>query len=234
VQPLYSQTYTFYTTSDDGVRLWVNGVQVINNWTDHGPTENSGTISLAANQKYNITMEFYENGGGAVAKLSWSSASQPKQIIPQGQLFPVQSGAIYRLTPKIATGRAAQARGAGTGDGTQIEIWDWSAGNHQKWRITDVGSGYYKLTAQHITSKVLDVNGGGSADGTKIQIWQDNSSAAQKWKVVDMGGGFFKLQPQCAPGSCLDVQTSGTANGTVVQLYGDNGTDAQRWRLERQ
>ncbi len=33
-------------------------------------------------------MEFYENGGGATAKLSWSSASQPKVIIPQSQLYP--------------------------------------------------------------------------------------------------------------------------------------------------
>src|SRR5205814_5590868 len=52
VQPQYSQTYTFYTTSDDGVRLWVNGIQIINNWTDHGSTENSGTITLVAVVKY--------------------------------------------------------------------------------------------------------------------------------------------------------------------------------------
>ena len=82
VEALFSQTYTFYTSSDDGVRLWVNGQQVINNWTDHGPTENRGKIALAAGQKYDIRLEFYENGGGATATLSWSSASQPKQIIP--------------------------------------------------------------------------------------------------------------------------------------------------------
>ncbi len=97
VQPLYSQTYTFYTTSDDGVRLWVNGVQLVNNWTDHGPTENSGTIVLTAGQKYDILIEYYENGGGAVAKLSWSSTSQAKQIIPQSQLYPAGS------TPKTNT-----------------------------------------------------------------------------------------------------------------------------------
>jgi hypothetical protein len=91
VQPRYSQTYTFYTTSDDGVRLWVNGQQVINNWTDHAPTENSGTITLTAGQKYDIKLEFYENGGGAVSKLSWSSSSQAKEIIPQSQLYPAAS-----------------------------------------------------------------------------------------------------------------------------------------------
>jgi hypothetical protein len=87
VQPLYSETYTFYTTSDDGVRLWVNGVQVINNWTDHAATENSGTITLTGGQKYNIVMEYYENAGDAVAKLAWSSPSQGKEIIPNSQLF---------------------------------------------------------------------------------------------------------------------------------------------------
>lgn len=88
VEPAYSQTYTFYTTSDDGIRLWINGQLVINNWTDHAPIENSGTIILVANQRYDVLLEFYENGGGAVAQLSWSSASQPKQIIPSNRLFP--------------------------------------------------------------------------------------------------------------------------------------------------
>ena len=88
VLPAYSQTYTFYTTSDDGVRLWVNGQQLINNWNDYPPTENQGTINLVAGQRYDIRIEYYENGSGAVAQLSWSSLSQPKQIIPQNRLFP--------------------------------------------------------------------------------------------------------------------------------------------------
>jgi hypothetical protein len=87
VQACYSQTYTFYTQSDDGIRLWVNGTQVINNWTDHGSTTNTGTINLSAGQKYDIILEFYENGGQALAQLSWSCASQAQQIIPQSQLY---------------------------------------------------------------------------------------------------------------------------------------------------
>ncbi|RKH46060.1 DNRLRE domain-containing protein [Corallococcus sicarius] len=88
VMPLYSQTYTFFTQSDDGVRLWVNGQQLVNNWTDHASVENSGTITLTANQKYDVRMEYYDSTGSSVVKLSWASASQPKQIIPVDQLFP--------------------------------------------------------------------------------------------------------------------------------------------------
>ena len=65
-------SYTFQTISDDGVRLWVNGQQIINNWTDHSvTTNNSSSVVLTSGQSYTIVMEFYENGGSAVAKLNW-------------------------------------------------------------------------------------------------------------------------------------------------------------------
>ena len=81
--------YTFSTISDDGVRLWVNGIQVINNWTDHAPTtNNSSAISLTAGQKYDVKMEFYESGGGAQAKLLWTYPGQTQQAIPTARLYP--------------------------------------------------------------------------------------------------------------------------------------------------
>ena len=88
VMPLYSETYTFYAATDDGVRLWVNGVKLIDNWVNQGTTEAAASISLSAGQQYDIVLEYYENTGEAVAKLLWSGASTPKSIIPQAQLYP--------------------------------------------------------------------------------------------------------------------------------------------------
>ena len=88
VQAQVSQTYTFHTTSDDGVRLWVDGKLLIDNWANHAAAENSGTIALMAGQRYTVEMEFYEDGGFATAKLSWSGPATPKQIVPQSQLYP--------------------------------------------------------------------------------------------------------------------------------------------------
>lgn len=34
MQPKTSGNYTFFTQADDGVRLWVNGRQPINDWED--------------------------------------------------------------------------------------------------------------------------------------------------------------------------------------------------------
>ncbi|HHW49482.1 MAG TPA: DUF4469 domain-containing protein [Clostridiaceae bacterium] len=87
IQPLYTEKYTFHTISDDGIRVWINGKLVIDHWSDHSAEEKTGSIDLVAGQKYDITVEYYENGGQAVAKLLWSSASQAKEIIPQSQLY---------------------------------------------------------------------------------------------------------------------------------------------------
>ena len=88
VQRQVTETYTFYTQSDDGVRLWVNGTLLVNNWTDHSPTENTGTIALTAGQRYDIRMDVYESSGNALARLSWSAPGLAKEVVPQTSLYP--------------------------------------------------------------------------------------------------------------------------------------------------
>lgn len=87
VQPRYSERYTFYTNSDDGVRLWINGVLLIDNWTLHGATENNGSINLTAGVQYSIRLEYFENTGNTAMQLSWSGSSTPKSIVPRQQLY---------------------------------------------------------------------------------------------------------------------------------------------------
>jgi hypothetical protein len=109
VQPLFNETYTFYTRTDDGVRLYVNNQTIVNKWVDQSPTEWSGSITLGAHQRYSIIMEYYENGGGAVAQLSWSSPSTSKQIIPASQLYPVHDASPSVLVSAPTNGSSFQA-----------------------------------------------------------------------------------------------------------------------------
>ena len=129
VQPQFSETHTFYTRTDDGVRLWVNGQLLVDKWIDQGPTEWSGTIALTANTKYNIQMDYYENGGGAVAQLSWSSPSTPKAIIPQSRLFTSFSGIPKPWTSQdigavAAAGSSSYSVGNWTVNGSGADIWN--------------------------------------------------------------------------------------------------------------
>ena len=89
VEAPVSGNYTFSTSTDDGVRLWVNGVQLINDWNGHAPTTNNGaSMALTAGQKYTIRMEYFEGAIGAVARLLWAYPGQNQQIIPQNRLYP--------------------------------------------------------------------------------------------------------------------------------------------------
>jgi phage-related protein len=120
VQPQFSEQYTFYTVSSDGVRLWVNGQLLIDNWTNHDPTENSGSITLVAGQQYDITLEFFENTGVAVSRLLWSSPSTAKAVIPRTQLY-AAAGSI---------GGGGGGTGTPSGDGLRGEYydnWDFTA-----------------------------------------------------------------------------------------------------------
>lgn len=104
VQPKTSGTYTFYTLSDDGVRLWVNGQLIINNWTEHAETEDRGAIVLTAGEKVSLRLDYFEKQGVAKIRLYWSGPGQAKAIVPQSQLYPnyvVHLDAAYpQILPK--------------------------------------------------------------------------------------------------------------------------------------
>jgi hypothetical protein len=82
-----SETYTIIARSDDGMRVWINNQQIINDWTEHAATDVSGTISMQMGQQYDIRVEYFESGGEASVQLSWSTPTISRQVIPQSQLY---------------------------------------------------------------------------------------------------------------------------------------------------
>jgi hypothetical protein len=109
VQPQFSENYTFYANTDDGVRLWVNGQLLVDEWVDQSYIEWSGSIPLQAGSLYPIAMQYYQNAGDSWAHLAWSSPSLGKGAIPQSQLYP-RSPARLSLF------------GAPAGDGLKIRV----------------------------------------------------------------------------------------------------------------
>jgi len=86
-----STFYTFSALTSDGVRLYLNGQMIVDRFTDQNSRwTDSAPISLTAGQMVNITMEYYENTGNAVAKLKWIGpgfAGRNGDFIPQVYLF---------------------------------------------------------------------------------------------------------------------------------------------------
>jgi len=83
----HSETYTFYTTANDGVRLWVDGKLIVNRWSN-GSTTNTATIPLVAGKWYPIKLEYYEGVKTANVKLEYSSPSTARKVIPSDHLSP--------------------------------------------------------------------------------------------------------------------------------------------------
>ena len=84
----YSEIYTFQTHAEDGVRLWIDGKQIINRWEDAPPYLQEANVPLQAGHKYDIRIDYHNKMGEAIMRLRWSSPSQRKEIIAASQLSP--------------------------------------------------------------------------------------------------------------------------------------------------
>jgi RHS repeat-associated protein len=141
VEPQFSETYTFYVNKDDGARLWINSQLVVDRW-NCGCGEYSGTITLSGGTQYPIQLEFYENTGNAYVTLSWSSASQAKQVVPSSQLFPGEPTPTptNTLTPTLAntktptSTRTPTSTSVASGTGLTGEYFDSFSGD----QLTDL------------------------------------------------------------------------------------------------
>jgi hypothetical protein len=86
IDPPVSGPYRLTTVSDDGVRLWLDGRLVIENWGDHAPTEDHAAVDLEAGRAAEVKVEYYQAGGGAVARLRWTRPDGVNEVIPAERL----------------------------------------------------------------------------------------------------------------------------------------------------
>ena len=74
--------YTFFITGDDGVRLFVDNVLLIDQWRDMNSEEHRMRMKLHAGHAYPIKLEYFENRKFASVKLQWQGPGISKQVIP--------------------------------------------------------------------------------------------------------------------------------------------------------
>ena len=94
VRPPVTGTYKFWTRSNDGDRLWVNGHLLIDDWASDSSGWQKAEIDLVAGQKVSIRMEYFEETNGARAQLAWSYPGQSRIIIPRAYLNPRAGGLL--------------------------------------------------------------------------------------------------------------------------------------------
>ncbi len=169
--------YRFTATSDDGMRVWVDGDLIINEWSDHPPKTVSVNKNLGAGHHL-VTVEFYENGGGAVAKVSWALA--PVNITHRGGEY---------FNNMTLSGTPALVR-----DDAQINF-DWGGGSPApgiigadgfsvRWtRSLELPAGSYRFTATADDGVRVWVN-----NHLLIDAWRDQAPRAYSGDLYLPGG----------------------------------------------
>ena len=105
-------TFSFHADADDGVRLWVNNVKLVDTWGAQPRSVRSGSVDLAAGQEYDLRLEHLEQDGDASMRLLWSGPSTPRK--------PVPASALSLAAPKQLT----QVRAVATSDTAISLSWD--------------------------------------------------------------------------------------------------------------
>jgi hypothetical protein len=95
--------HTFRTIADDGVRVFVNGVGIIDGWVDQPPTTYIREVELPVGT-HEVRIEYYESAGGAVLRYSVvppAPTTPPDTPIHELPRIPWEGGAaFYEQFPK--------------------------------------------------------------------------------------------------------------------------------------
>jgi hypothetical protein len=170
-------TYRLTATSDDGVRVWVDDQLLIDQWHDHPATTYSAEKVLGTGHHL-VKVEYYENSGAAVAKISWT------QVVDTVQHW---RGEYYNN--RTLSGSPSLVR-----DDAQISF-SWGGGSPApghveadvfsvRWtRNLDLPAGTYRFTMTVDDGGRLYVNG-----RTLIDAWKDQPATTYTGDIHLSGG----------------------------------------------
>ena len=205
VNPQYSETYTYYVTASNGIRLWVNDSLIIDKWDNASQIQYSGTMASIASSQYNIRVEYYNTGVNSPAiSLSWASPSQAKEIIPAQNLFPAEltdTAGGLDLMQGLSFTSILKNNMYGWNKSPASEDYDnyyskwWSAStgynSYDKQKSPDVNIHFTQTSGTYIVSRDLGAN-------SSVNSWQlnglvDYNGNAENNINGNGGGGYLEV-----------------------------------------
>ncbi|MEU8243347.1 glycosyl hydrolase family 18 protein [Actinoplanes missouriensis] len=130
---------------------------------------------------------------------------------------PPPAGRTGRITG--IGGKCVDVAGAGSANGTAVQLYDCNATAAQTWTVGSDGT-------IRALGKCLDVNAAGTANGSLVQLYDCNGTGAQAWQAAADG-----TLRNPSSGRCLDAQNNSSANGTRLQIWDCFAGANQRWTL---
>lgn len=233
VIPSVSGTYTFTLTGDDGMRLWVNNQLIIDKWIDQAPTTYNATINLTQGQNIPVKLEFYERGGGAVAKLLWTVPNQASKVTTFSACTLTTTAQFdpnkcYRLIAR-SSGKVMEVPGGNLNNGAPIQQFTWNGTKTQVWRIKAV-DGTYNRVMNGNSGRGFDISGVSQADAAILQQYGYGGGLNQQFKFEFLNG-YYQITARHS-GKALDVYGFSNANNASIVQWPKNGQTNQQWTVE--
>jgi chitodextrinase len=170
-------SYQFTATADDGIRVWVDGTPLIDAWKDQAPTTYRATRILTAGE-HAVKVEYYENGGGAVARVSWQLSQLPVQSadMEEGNLDD-----WYYPSTEAKTGY-------------------YGGGEYNSGTGNSVASTAVAHSGTYSAAQTIDVSSG-SPSGTRLFRWEESDRYRELYysawfyfpQRMRLGAGWFLL-----------------------------------------
>jgi PKD repeat protein len=153
--------YIFRVDVEGGVRLWLNGQVLIDNWDQQPFRQLEEVISLDAGA-YGLQVEYWKQSGNGQIRLGWAKLQEPDQP-------PV---AAINGTSKAVVGQTVSfnARSSGMAQGSHLATFDWDLGDGTTASGVDVTHVYNSPGLFAVTLTVVDDKGLSDTTVHEIQI----------------------------------------------------------------
>jgi fibronectin type 3 domain-containing protein len=212
---LAAGTYQLTATADDGIRVLVDGQQVLDGFRDQGPTTYDAEIVLAEGQ-HRVVVEYYEAGGGALARFGMSR--QPDEVVCPAGDFRAEyfnGTALDGVPVAIRCERAVDYDfGGGAPQSVPVAADSFSV----RWtRVAELAAGTYAYSAT-------------ADDGVRVLV--DGSAVIDEWRdqgpttftgerTLDAGQHTLVVEYYEAGGGALVRATERRVPGAVVCAPGE-------------
>jgi hypothetical protein len=199
-------TWTFFTNSDDGSDLWINGTRVVNNDELHSAQTRSGTIVLTAGS-HDFVARVFESSGESAMIVSWQGPGVATSTIIPPTAFSFDSTGLAH-----AVGHASVAVwGDGTATGSVVDAFDADVGLYGGGNVLEnaavvatnsTASNTFQMSdLAQIKGSVLVGTGGNPA--SVIATWSGSTITGTRTAQTSQSGVFFQTAPTLASAGAL-------------------------------
>lgn len=210
IETQLNEAYTLILRSDDGVRVWLDGNLVLNDWTYHGATDRTCVLPPG---RHSLAIEYMEGAVQAELQMFWQSAHQERRIVPSTQLYPLQGvqGTIPPSSPVSPTYLQFTHETGATLNATV-------AGNAIPTHHLDDTIRYLNVPLDSNQATAVTVSTGSGSGAMGSITWSTTTLEGHRETTIRKSDSLLLEFPQ--PGSVSITNYSGTYYGPVTVTTG--------------